>query len=178
MYLEHFGLEKQPFRAIAQGDEVYVGPRQARALANLKIALAVPDAIAAVTGPVGVGKTTLVNRVLDLVAPKRTVARVGRTPMTAEELLEHLLAEFGISTAGSGRIERLRTLRQFFKDCGATRVRAIVLVEDANALDTGLGHGRSQDQNWYVQRQDQDRHQQAAAGKPYCQRGANGANET
>ena len=138
MYLEHFRLEKQPFKAIALGDRVYLGPRQVRALANLKIALATPDAIAAVTGPVGVGKTTLVNRVLDTAAPKRTVARVGRTPMTADELLEHLLAEFGITGIGTGRVERLRTLRQFFKDCGATRVRALVLVEDATVLDAQL----------------------------------------
>ena len=138
MYMQHFGLEKQPFKAVAQGNRVFVGPRQARALANLKIALAMPDAIAVVAGPVGVGKSTLVGRVLDLVASKRSLARVGRTPMTVDEMLEHLLAEFGISGSGTGRMERLRTLRNYFKDCGATGVRAFILVEDAKALDVKL----------------------------------------
>ncbi len=138
MYLEHFRLSTQPFKAIARGDQVYLGPRQSRALANLQIALATPDGIAAVTGPVGVGKTTLVNRVLEEVAPERTVARVGRTSMTVDQLLEHLLGEFGVSAAGMGRVERLRALRQFFKHCGSDRVRALVLVEDASILGAPL----------------------------------------
>jgi general secretion pathway protein A len=138
MYLAHFRLSKQPFMAVAHGDQVYLGPRQSRALANLQIALATPDAIAAITGPAGVGKTTLVNRVLEEVAPQRTVARVGRTAMTMDQLLEHLLGEFGVTAAGLGRIELLRALRVFFRDCGADRVRALILVEDASILGTQL----------------------------------------
>ena len=61
MYENHFGLKKRPFRASASGTDVFVGPQAAKTMSGIKKALSADDAVVTVSGPVGIGKTTLVN---------------------------------------------------------------------------------------------------------------------
>ena len=61
MYENQFGLKKRPFRANASGTDVFVGPQAARTMSGLKKALSAPDAVVTVSGPVGIGKTTLAS---------------------------------------------------------------------------------------------------------------------
>ena len=65
MYEDHFGLSKKPFQPVAEGEVIYEGPEQAKVIADLKIALTARDSIAVLTGPVGVGKTTIVTKALE-----------------------------------------------------------------------------------------------------------------
>ena len=68
MYQEHFGLSKNPFQSIADGDGVFEGPEQAKVIADMKMALTAGDSIAVITGPVGVGKTTMLREVARVLA--------------------------------------------------------------------------------------------------------------
>ena len=88
MYEKHFGLKTRPFRSGHEASGVFVGPAHVKVMANLKKALAAPDAVVCVTGVVGVGKTTVVNRALEAVTKQRAVARVGRMQLAADEVLE------------------------------------------------------------------------------------------
>ena len=49
-------------------------------------------------GPAGVGKTTVVSRSLESVSPARMVARIGRIGLAPDEVLELLLAGFGVNS--------------------------------------------------------------------------------
>ena len=73
MYEQHFGLKKRPFRANAVGTDVFVGPHIVATMLSLKKALSAQDAVVTVGGPVGSGKTTLVNRALDSAGDHRKV---------------------------------------------------------------------------------------------------------
>ncbi len=64
MYQKHFGLKTKPFGANAEGPAVFVGPQQTQVINSLKKGLNAVDSVVAVSGPVGVGKTTLVSRAL------------------------------------------------------------------------------------------------------------------
>jgi len=97
MYEAHFGLKTRPFGAKAEGAGVFVGPQQANIMTSLKQGLVASDAIITVTGPVGVGKTTIVSRALESISPGRMVAWVGRMQLAPDEVLELLLAGFGVS---------------------------------------------------------------------------------
>ena len=97
MYETQFGLNKRPFRALAKGSDVFVGPQTAAAMAGLKKALASPDAIVAIGGPVGVGKSTVVHRALGAIADDQAVIPVGRMQLGQDEVLELLLEEMGVA---------------------------------------------------------------------------------
>ena len=79
MYADHFGLSKNPFQSIAEGEAVFEDSEQTKVISDLKTALTARDSIAVITGPVGVGKTTIVQRALEQMGPDRAVLEVVST---------------------------------------------------------------------------------------------------
>ena len=110
MYETQFGLTKRPFRALATGGDVFVGPQTAAAMAGLKKALAAPDAVVSVCGPVGVGKTTITRRALEAIGKNPVIVTVGRMQLGHDEVLELLLEELGVEMP-SGTVQRFTTFR-------------------------------------------------------------------
>ncbi|MDH3554187.1 MAG: hypothetical protein OER22_16365, partial [Gammaproteobacteria bacterium] len=125
MYETHFGLKKRPFRAHAAGTDVFVGPQTAATIAGLKKALTNQDSIVAVSGPIGVGKTTLVRRALDAVGNKQTLISLGRMHLGHDEVLELLLEEMGV-TLPAGTVQRFTAFRRLLKEQSEQGSRVIV----------------------------------------------------
>ena len=130
MYETYFGLNKRPFRALAAGTDVFVGPQTAATMAALKKALTAADTIAAVSGPVGSGKTTLVRRALDAVGDSQLIISVGRMQLGHDEVLELLLEEMGAELP-TGTVQRFTTFRRLLKEKADKGTRVFVVVEDA-----------------------------------------------
>jgi len=130
MYETHFGLNKKPFRALAAGSDVFVGPQTATTMAGLKKALAAADSVVAVAGPAGGGKTTLVRRALDAIGDQQLIISIGRIQLGHDEVLELLLEEMGAEIP-AGTVQRFTTFRRLLKERAAKGSRIFVVVEDA-----------------------------------------------
>jgi type II secretory pathway predicted ATPase ExeA len=133
MYETHFGLNKRPFRALATGGDVFVGPQTAAAMAGLKKALATADAIVSVSGPVGVGKSTTVRRALEAVGSNRVIVTVGRMQLGHDEVLELLLEELGTEIP-PGTVQRFSTFRRLLLKYAEEGTRVFIVVEDATRI--------------------------------------------
>jgi len=133
MYETQFGLNKRPFRALAKGSDVFVGPQTATAMAGLKKALSAPDAIVLVNGPVGVGKTTIVRRALDAIGKQRVIVTIGRMQLGHDEMLELLLEEMGAEMP-SGIVQRFTTFRRLLKQHADEGTRVFFVVEDVTRI--------------------------------------------
>ena len=131
MYETHFGLKKRPFRTLALGNDVFIGPQTAAAMAAIKKALATPDAIAAVTGPVGGGKTTVVGRALDGLGKKCVIVPIGRIKLGTDEVLELLLGELGVDDMPASTVQRFTLFRRMLRKFAGDETRDVVVVEDA-----------------------------------------------
>ena len=131
MYEKHFGLERSPFRAKATGADVFVGPQTASTMAGFRKALATQDAVVTVSGPVGTGKTTLVERAVDAMGTKYKTIRVGRMAMDSSDVLEALLVVLGVQDRPAGTIQRFAALRKKLKELQDRDVRVFILIEDA-----------------------------------------------
>ena len=131
MYTEHFGLKQRPFGSNATGERVFVGPQQVKIISSLGNALSGNDAIVTLSGRVGVGKTTVVNRALESVASQRAVARIGRIQLGPDEVLELLLTEFGVTDQPSGTIQRYSAFKNLLNDWARSNTRSFIVVEDA-----------------------------------------------
>lgn len=131
MFEEHFGLKKPPFSVKATGAEVFVGPQTAKTMAGFRKALAVQDAVVTVSGPVGTGKTTLVERALDAIGTRYKTIRVGRMQMNSSDVLESLLVVLGVQDRPTGTIQRFAALRKKLKELQDAETRVFILVEDA-----------------------------------------------
>ncbi len=136
MYAQHFGLKRRPFRANASGTDVFVGPQIAGVLAGLKKALVNSDAIVTVSGPVGSGKTTIVNRALESISTNSKVIRLARMRLDCEDVLEFLLDELGVENRPNGVIQRFSLFRRRLKELEASGTRVFIAVEDASHLGT------------------------------------------
>lgn len=134
MYEKHFGLKSRPFRSRTDASGVFVGPAQVKLISSLKKAFAAGDAIVTVTGPVGVGKSTVVNRALENIGSQRIVAQVGRMQLAADEVLELLLTEFNVSRQPNGTIQRFAAFKRLLHDWAAAGTRAFIIVEDADRI--------------------------------------------
>lgn len=137
MYLEHFELTCRPFEETPDHRFLYMSTQHARALANIQFALTNRDNFVVISGEIGMGKTTLLNRVLEELPNDVAVARIAHTTLNPTELLHKLLGEFGIRTYKKNKVYLLDELRQFLltqKDAGH---QVAILVDEAQNLSTG-----------------------------------------
>ena len=131
MYEQQFGLKKRPFPAKATGNEVFVGPQTAKTMAGLKKALTSQDAVVAVSGPAGAGKTTLVAKALNALSGTHTTVRIGRMQLEGTDALEFLLEELGTTTLPKGPIRQFTALRETLNQFEADGKQVVIVVEDA-----------------------------------------------
>ena len=131
MYKNHFGLERRIFRGNAAGADVFVGPQTATILTSIKKALAAPDAVVTLTGPVGSGKSTVVAHSLGAISGKNAIVRVGRFPLQRGELLDLLFDHMRIQQRPQRGNQKLALFRQLLFNLAQNDSRMFILVEDA-----------------------------------------------
>ena len=131
MYKNHFGLERRIFRGNAAGADVFVGPQTANILTSIKKALAAPDAVVTLTGPVGSGKSTAVAHSLGAISGKNAIVRVGRFPLQRGELLDLLFDHMRIQQRPQRGNQKLALFRQLLFNLAQNDSRMFILVEDA-----------------------------------------------
>jgi len=131
MYEQRFGLNNPLFPAKPVGDDVFVGPQTAKTLAGFRKALTAQEAVVTVSGPVGTGKTTLVERSVNAMGLKYKTIRVGRMAMDSSDVLEALLVVLGVQNRPTGTIQRFATLRGTLRELEDRNVRVFILIEDA-----------------------------------------------
>ena len=134
MYERQFGLQRRPFLAKVSQSDVFVGPQTAQTMASLRKALQVQDAIVAVSGPTGSGKSTLVGKAIEAIADTHAAVRVGRMSLQGTDLLEFLLEELGATALPKGPIRQFTALRERLGQFEADNRRVVVVVEDARRL--------------------------------------------
>lgn len=134
MYTGHFGLDDGPFHGKAEGQEVYIGAQQAAVIARLRRVLAIADTAVAVSGPVGVGKTTLVRRALADLAGSKSIIPVDRMRLEPDEVLDALLSRFDVSRPPKGTIQRVAAFRRLLHERLANDTRVFIVVEDAERV--------------------------------------------
>ena len=135
MYQGHFGFSRPLFAdGVAQDEYVFRTAAADRTARDLAAALTRRDAVAILAGPSGTGKTTLATDALKSVGTRLAFSCISQPPLTAQELLEQLLMDFGFEPHRRSRVERLQLWRQFLSEMTATDSRICLLVESADAI--------------------------------------------
>ena len=135
MHPGHFGFTRPLFAdGVAQDEYVFRTAAADRATRDLATALNRRDAVAILSGASGTGKTTLATDALKSVGTRLAFSCISQPPLTAHELLEQLLVDFGFEPSRRSRVERLQLWRQFLSEMTATDSRICLLVESADAI--------------------------------------------
>ncbi len=98
MYERHYNLTGSPFQLSPDSRFFYGSRGHSRAIAHLTFGLAQGEGFIIVTGEVGAGKTTLIERLLSqLDRDTYAVARVSTTQVSGDDLFRLALAGFGVA---------------------------------------------------------------------------------
>jgi type II secretory pathway predicted ATPase ExeA len=134
MYEQHFGLTCRPFDLAPDPRFMYMTAQHARAVANMKFALLNGDSFVIITGEIGIGKTTILNTVLEQLGPDFVTAKLTHTTLSHIELLQALLSEFGMPNYRKKKVMLLDTLRAFFLKKHEEGKHVVIIVDEAQNL--------------------------------------------
>ncbi len=136
MYEEFFKLACRPFDLAPDPKFIYMTDQHARAVANVRFALINHDSFVIITGEIGIGKTTILNTVMEDLGPDYVMAKLVHTTLSHIELLQALLSEFGMPIYRKKKVMLLDTLRTFFLEQHRNGKHVVIIVDEAQNLSS------------------------------------------
>jgi len=135
VYLSFYGLEEHPFTATPDPRFLFLTPSHREALAQLMYGVQENKGFIVLTGEVGTGKTTLLQTLLKRLDASTAVAYIYNSTLPFEEMLEYMLADFGIAKPGESRAQRLFALNNFLIERRRSGQNTVLLIDEAQNLD-------------------------------------------
>jgi putative secretion ATPase (PEP-CTERM system associated) len=131
MYVDHYGFREHPFQMTPDPRLFYASSVHARAYAHLTYGLAQREGFVVVTGEVGAGKTTLIERLCGELDPNGyAVARISTTHVSGDDLLRLVADAFGAEPEG----DKAGVLRGVIARLKGGERRHLLIVDEAQAL--------------------------------------------
>jgi len=136
VYPQFFGLSKLPFRLRPDADFLYPGADYLRTRTKLLAGLKERTRVLLLLGNPGVGKTTLLDDVRNILGADCVPCRINQPQMSAAELLEALLLQLGsaLPEGNNGRPRSYAELADGIDAIGTRAVNPLMMVDDAHQL--------------------------------------------
>lgn len=113
MYLDYFGFHKKPFSLTPDPRFLYANPAYEEAYANLLYGIRERKGFIVLTGEVGTGKTTLLQKLMENLEETTQFVFFYNTTLTFEELLDFTCEELGLAVHSGGRLQKIQALNHF-----------------------------------------------------------------
>jgi len=135
MYKSYFGLRENPFNVNPDPRYLYLTKQIEEALTGLMYGIQTRKGFITLTGEVGTGKTTLVNRLLDWLRQRRTrTAFLFNSRMNTSHLFDFILAEFEIACESRTKSQQLMKLNQWLLERYRAGETAVLIIDEAQNL--------------------------------------------
>ena len=135
MYKSFFGLKDNPFEVNPNPKFLFLTKQIEEALAGLMYGIETRKGFITLTGEVGTGKTTLVNRLLDWLGHRRTrTAFLFNSRINSHQLFDFILAEFEIPCEIRNKSQQLMKLNKWLLDRYQAGEKAVLIVDEAQNL--------------------------------------------
>ncbi|APG25528.1 MAG: AAA family ATPase [Syntrophotalea acetylenica] len=138
-YLEHFGLDREPFSNAPDARFYYNSEQHRQAMLRLMHVVDSNKGLAVVIGGVGTGKTTLARRMLDFLDEENYVASLlvmVHSGVTPEWILTRIALQLGVDAPAPDRMALLKQLYDRLIEIEASGRKAVVLIDEAQMLQT------------------------------------------
>lgn len=134
MYEEFYGFRELPFNVTPDPHFLYRSASHRDALAYITYGIFQRKGFIAVTGEVGVGKTTVVGAFIDLFQPSLEVAFVFSTKFPFDQLLYLICKDYGLDVEGKNKAQMLLTLNDFLIAQNINNRNAVLIIDEAHNL--------------------------------------------
>jgi general secretion pathway protein A len=135
MYLGYYGLKKQPFHITPDPEFLYLSPSHNEALAAITDGIEEKKGFIAITGDVGVGKTTILRSYLHL-KERETLKTiyVFNANLTFLGLLKTIYHELGLRIAGGSVMEMVDGLHEFLFEEYRQGNTVVLFIDEAQNM--------------------------------------------
>jgi general secretion pathway protein A len=135
MYHTFFGLRESPFNTNPDPRYLYLTKEIEEAMAGLVYGIQSRKGFVTLIGEVGTGKTTLVNRLLEWLHEQQIkTAFIFNSRVNSTQLLEFILAEFGIPCDSRSKTQQLMKLNHWLLERHRNGETAVIIVDEAQNL--------------------------------------------
>lgn len=134
MYLEFFKLRDFPFRLTPDTEFLYMSEAHTRAKAYMDYTVWNRDGFVVITGEIGSGKTTLIQKLLAELDENVAVAKIFQTQLDETEFLQAVLVEFGLNPFSAKKVELIDMLNTFLVEQFHSDKQLVLVVDDAHNL--------------------------------------------
>ena len=135
MYQRFFGLKESPFNVNPDPRYLYLTRQIQEALAGLTYGIQNRKGFILLTGEVGTGKTTLLNRQLDWLHGQRiSTAYIFNSRLEVDHLFDYMMADFEIPCESREKSQVLLKLNQWLLERYRAGKTAVLIVDEAQNL--------------------------------------------
>jgi len=134
VYEGFFGLQERPFALLPDPAFLYLSKGHSTALTLLRYSLMNRQGFTVVSGEVGSGKTTLINRLLDEMKTGMTVGLINFTTRSFGEMAEWINMAYGLPYKNKGKVELYDDFVQFMIREYAAGRPVVLIVDEAQNL--------------------------------------------
>lgn len=134
MFLEFFHLREQPFGVTPDPAYLYPSRTHLRALSALSHGVSEGRGFLGLVAEPGLGKTTLLNHLMDQVRETTCTVFLFQTHCNAHEFFEYVLSELGVDTRGLGLVAMHNKLNEALFAQMFAGQRFLLVVDEAQNL--------------------------------------------
>ncbi|HKU25811.1 MAG TPA: AAA family ATPase [Candidatus Sulfotelmatobacter sp.] len=135
MYKEFFGLRANPFNVNPDPRYLFLTRHTEEALACLTYGIQSRKGFVLLTGEVGTGKTTLINKLLEWLRLQQVAtAFIFNSRLNVPQFLDYMMADFGIPCDSRAKSQILLRLYNWLLDRYRAGETAVLIVDEAQNL--------------------------------------------
>ena len=135
MYKEFFGLRANPFNVNPDPRYLFLTRHTEEALACLTYGIQSRKGFVLLTGEVGTGKTTLINKLLEWLRLQQVAtAFIFNSRLNATQFLDYMMTDFGIPCDSKAKSQILLRLYNWLLDRYRAGETAVLIVDEAQNL--------------------------------------------
>jgi len=139
MYKEFFGLRANPFNVNPDPRYLFLTKHTEEALACLTYGIQSRKGFVLLTGEVGTGKTTLINKLLEWLRLQQvSTAFIFNSRMNVPQFLDYMMADFGIACESKTKSQILLRLYNWLLDRYRAGETAVLIIDEAQNLSDEL----------------------------------------
>ncbi|MGA2401109.1 MAG: AAA family ATPase [Syntrophobacteraceae bacterium] len=137
MYLNFYKLEKHPFHITPDPEFLFLSASHREAISSIVYGIEQRKGFIAITGEVGVGKTTILRSYLQQIDPNKfKIIYIFNTALSFHQLLKQIVFELGIPVANEDAYELVNRLFQYIIREYNKKQSIIFIIDEAQNMPT------------------------------------------
>ncbi|KAA3620034.1 MAG: DUF2075 domain-containing protein [Calditrichaeota bacterium] len=138
MYLDFYGLREKPFTLSPNPKFLYESASHQEAMSQFIYSLSEKAGFIVITGEVGTGKTTLINKFIDNIPQNCEIASINHKIFSTKGLVQNIFTQFGIEYSRETTSELLIKLHIFLQKQHKEGKQSVLILDEAQSLSRNL----------------------------------------